>query len=323
MQKAWILERFNPATLRTCQVAGDDRYFLVPWFSETRLIYTNKKYMDSVQASPEALLSYSGFMEYLQSIKAADLQVGEELVDPYGLPGLNDWNVLHNFAPWVWSFGGSFIIEENGQWRSGLLEPATVKGIFSYMHIVLSDLHAPEAIKENTSIVEMQFGTGQFAVFANTTNLIRNMELDSLSGGYSDRILAQDGLYATPFPSGPEGSVPFLGGSNLTIPATHRDNALALELIKTLTTTEQIDHYSRSVGFVPPDTTNWDLWDLSPSTMRRLPASATPGPTPTFPSGARWKGSWSAHLQRFGPCWIPSSIHQPITIESLMITTSR
>jgi multiple sugar transport system substrate-binding protein len=144
------------------------------------------------------------------------------------------------------------------------LEPATVKGIFSYMHIVLSDLHAPEAIKENTSIVEMQFGTGQFAVFANTTNLIRNMELDSLSGGYSDRILAQDGLYATPFPSGPEGSVPFLGGSNLTIPATHKDNALALELIKTLTTTEQIDHYSRSVGFVPPDTTNWDLWGSKP-----------------------------------------------------------
>jgi len=36
-------------------------------------------------------------------------QPGYKLVDPLGIPGKNNWNVIHNFVPWIWADGGELL----------------------------------------------------------------------------------------------------------------------------------------------------------------------------------------------------------------------
>ena len=61
-------------------------------------------------------------------------------IEAFAFPGKSDWNIPHNFAPWIWSDGGDFIKKDENGYRSALLDSGTLRGIAKYLDFVIDSL---------------------------------------------------------------------------------------------------------------------------------------------------------------------------------------
>ncbi len=83
---------------------------------DVRGLLGNKKYLDQLGIKSESIKDWKSFRETLLRIKQENyVNKAGYAVEGFGFPGKSDWNIPHNFAPWVWSEGGRFLTEEKGQ----------------------------------------------------------------------------------------------------------------------------------------------------------------------------------------------------------------
>ena len=246
-------DRFVPVSWNTTHIDEDTVIYSIPWFIDIRAILANQRQLKEHGITKESVSTYEGFREAIRKVNAKDevLEDGAH-VRGYAFPGKNDWNIPHNFAPWIWSNGGSFIKkDENGKWGANILSKETLTGIASYLHFVMDSLVSTDALQNNTAQIAQQFNNGELAFIVSTSEIVMQTRIHGSQGGLSNARIGSDSVTVIPIPRGKTGSVSFIGGSNLAIPAKN-NRAEAVKLLQFLVNDENLDAYTKQIGMLPP-----------------------------------------------------------------------
>lgn len=253
--------RFVPVSFQTTHIDGDTSIYSVPWFIDARAILANARILKKLDIKEADIKTHQGFITALKKIKKASLRLDDGTpIQPYAFPGRNDWNIPHNFAPWVWSNGGAFIKKDSIGYRSSLMDSQTLKGIARYLNFVLDSIVDPTNLNLNTAQISQQFNNGELAFILNTSEIVMQTRYQIQDGGLLNSRIGNDGVLVFPVPEGDAGSVSFVGGSNLAIPAKYKNKKQALELLLFLTEDPFLDAYTKQIGFLPPSKKVLESW---------------------------------------------------------------
>jgi len=294
-------ERFLEASWNTTLVDGDSSIYSIPWFVDVRVLLGNKRLLDSMHVKASQIATYRGYVDVLRRLRAANMSYADGTpIAPYGFPGKSDWNIPHNFAPWIWSEGGDFIKKENGHWKSALLDPQTVVGLHKYLQFVMDTLINPATLRDNTAQVAQRFNNGEQVFVLNTSETIMQTRIPESEGGLQSSRIGVDGVVAFPVPAGSGGSVSFVGGSNLALPMAKKDDKDAQRLLFFLTRPDNLDEYTRKIGFLPPDRNVQQVWAKDEG-YRVLVEQAATGRT--YPNIPGWGSIEAVLIEMFGSIW--------------------
>ena len=246
-------KRFVEVAWAATQVDGDPTIYAVPWLVDVRVLIGNRKWLTEQGIGPDDVATVDGFRKTLAKLRKARLmRDGTSPVFPFAIAGKSDWNITHNFAPWIWSQGGDFIGKVDGHWRSRLLDRNTVLGIRRYIGFALDGLVNPNCLREDNSQVDVRFINGEQVFAVPPSEVIMRTRLPESQGGTRSSRIGQEGVVSFPIPAGPSGSVAFVGGSALAIPKTSANNAKAVKLLLFLNRADNLDKYSWPIG-LPAD----------------------------------------------------------------------
>ena len=254
-------EKFLPASWGTTHIDADTNIYSIPWFIDMRQVLGNKRIMKKYGITPDSLSTYEGFVESVRKVNQGKefLEDGAK-VRGYAFPGKSDWNIPHNFAPWIWSNGGDFIVKDNdGKWHANILSNRTLEGIARYLKFVIDTLVTTETLQANTAQIVQQFNNGELAFIINTTEIAMQTRFHGSLGGLQNSRIGKDSVVVLPVPKGRAGSVSFLGGSNLAIPAGNKRKE-AVDLLLYLTADSSLDAYTRQIGFPPASLKVLETW---------------------------------------------------------------
>ena len=244
--------RFVPVSWKTTRIDSDTIIYSVPWFIDIRPILANKRILKKHNIQPEDVATFDGFVNAVRKVNNAHevLDDGTK-VRAFAFPGKSDWNIPHNFAPWIWSNGGNFIEKDNnGKWKAAILTPKTIYGIAKYLSFVLDTLVSTDALQMNTAQIVQHFNAGELAFIVNTSEVIMQTRFEGAKGGLINTRIGKDSVMALPIPTGTDGSISFIGGSNLAIPVGN-NRPEALELLLFLTNDENLNSYTKQIGMLP------------------------------------------------------------------------
>lgn len=249
---------FVPATLPTTQVlgAGEERY-AAPWFIDTRALFYRKDICEAAGVNPETdFETWESFKGALAKLK--DVEVEGKKVPALGMPGKNDWNVIHNYAPWIWGAGGDFIADDNK--TSIINSDAAYEGVKFYSELAIEGLMSMPALEKNTAEIESLFNSGEFATM--------------LAGAYNIATLRREQpelaekIGTAPFPAGPKGRFAFFGGSGLTVFKTSKNKEAAYKVLEYLMTTDAQVAYQEFCGNLPTVNAAYETSFISNEPMR-------------------------------------------------------
>ena len=294
-------DRFMGTSWKTTMVDGDTSFYAVPWFVDIRVLMGNHKWVAAQGIKASDIATVDGYRKTLSKLHKSSLVRDDATpIFPYAFPGKSDWNIPHNFAPWVWSQGGDFIGKVNGKWQSKLLDKNTVIGIRRYIGFVLDSLVNPNGLKENTAQVTGRFNNGEQIFAVNTSEVIMQTRVSETQGGTQNSRIGQEGIMTFPIPAGPGGSVAFVGGSNLALPKTKANDKNALKLLLFLTRPDNLDKYTHKIGFLPPDRGVLQVW-AQDSLYRVLVEQAENGRA--YPNIPNWGDIEATLVEMFGAVW--------------------
>jgi len=240
---------FVPAAWSTSAITGTDKVIAVPWFVDVRAMYYRTDVFKKLGLTRNSIRTWTGFQKSLEKIKQANLTINGKKVAPLGITGKNDWNVIHNFSPWIWSAGGRYV---NKDLRScALAEPETVKGLSYYIDLVRKGYVPIACLEQNTAQISSGFNNGYYAVYFDGPYALKSLTTPPERGGSSDLPVAQNFAVA-PYPSGPMGRSTFAGGSNITMFKASRNKEAAWKVVVYLTTDQNAQvAYAKLTGFLP------------------------------------------------------------------------
>jgi multiple sugar transport system substrate-binding protein len=228
---------FVEASLETTSLRGETKKIAVPWFLDTRVLFYNKEIIEKAGVDPEKdFETWATFKQTLR--KLSQVEIEGEKVEAFVMPGKNDWNVLHFFAPWVWSGGGSFISDDLQ--RSNIDSPESLNGIYFYSELLQDGLLSKNTIMNNTQQIGDYFFNGNAAVTIASINTTTTYDFE-----ISERF------GATLVPAGPKGRQAFLGGSNLSVFKASQNKEAAKKLLLFLTEDEPQRQYSQMIRLLP------------------------------------------------------------------------
>lgn len=271
-------DKFVPNVLPTGGIAGN--FTSVPWIIDARALFYRKDIFDKLGIKPQDMNDWSGFEKVLKKIydayvvsdENANLYFGEEAkkleskqgyfrVYPIGVPGKNDWNVIYNFDPWIWSAGGDWLTSDNKPFNNA---KEILDGIIFYTSIA-KKYTTKSCLELNSSQVETWFANGRFAIIPSGAWTVRNLTLPPEKGGFNNLPVASK-FGVVHYPEGPKGRYTFLGGSNFVIFKSCKYPQIAWKVIKYLLEKKQQLDYAKNSGFLPAtiDSYNDPYFDKNP-----------------------------------------------------------
>jgi multiple sugar transport system substrate-binding protein len=216
---------------QSCYLAGESQMWAVPWLSNVRLVFYRADRLQQAGYSEPVLLRLpEQFERALAQLQRSGIAV------PLALATRDTVNSLHNAAMWIWGMGGHFIGPEGKQVKFN--EPtarASLRAYFSLHRFI-----TPVAQYLNDQESDRMFLQGQAALTISDPGLLHT----ATSGEAGTVMLSQ---IRTALPPG----VPFVGGSNLVIWRHSRQEKLAFELVKFLTSQPTQIAYSTHVRSLP------------------------------------------------------------------------
>lgn len=251
-------EAFVEASLPTTQILdqGEERYG-APWFIDTRALFYRKDVCEAAGVNPETDFdTWDSFKAALQKIKGVQID-GKEII-PLGMPGKNDWNVIHNFAPWIWGAGGDFIDKDNK--TSIINDNSAYEGVKFYSELAVEGLMSMSALEKNSAEIEALFNSGEFATI--------------FTGAYEIATLRRevpelaDQIGTVPFPAGPNGRYAFFGGSNLCVFKSSKNKEAAYKVLQFLMSTEAQVEYQKKCGNLPAVNAAYETSFIADEPMR-------------------------------------------------------
>ena len=285
---------FLPSSWRTASIEGSNKITAIPWFVDARAMY----YRTDVFTKKD-LATWESFDKALATIQKANLIIDGKKIAPLGFPGKNDWNVVHNLAPWIWNAGGNFL--SNDFKSSNLGTHDVAQGLHYYISLVTKGYVPRTCLEKNTSQIENDFNNGSYAVMFDGSNELRGLITSPEQGGASDTYVAKR-FDIAPYPEGPKGKATFIGGSNLAIFKGSKHKNEAWEVLKYLASKEAQVDYSKRSGFLPATVEAFeDPYYTEDS--RRAVFKETVKDGLTYPSVPAWGLVEPILARRFGIMW--------------------
>jgi ABC-type glycerol-3-phosphate transport system substrate-binding protein len=225
---------FFPSSWKSGQLFGSDRQWAIPWLAAIRVLYYRRDLLEKAGIDEKtAFGSSSQLAETLKCLQASGIPIPLVLATRNVVPP-----VLHSLASWIWGAGGDFVSKDGTEML--LNQPETRAGIRAFFK--LGQFLAPEARGLNLAQAEARFWQGDAAVSLSWQAPI----LASIKKNADPKVLANLGVTTTP-------GVTFIGGSNLVIwrHVAHAQEALAVELVRFLTSQQVQSAYNTKIGYFP------------------------------------------------------------------------
>lgn len=240
---------YVPSAWATSGIVGSGEVIAVPWFVDVRALYYRTDVFKKLGLSANNLKTWADFESTLAKIKKANLVIDNKNIAPLGITGKNDWNVIHNIAPWIWAAGGDFLSKDNK--TSALNTPQSVKGFAYYIDLVRKGYVPMQCLEQNSYQISTDFNNGFYAVYFDGPYALKGLTTPPERGGSSGTLVAKNFAIA-PYPAGPSTRVTFCGGSNLAIFKSSKNQEAAWKVIEYLTTDEKAQiAYAQLTGFLP------------------------------------------------------------------------
>lgn len=289
-------DSYLPASWSTTMIAGQEDIYAVPWFVDARAVYYRTDVFKEAGVDPnEAFKDWDTFKTALEKVNG--ITIGGKKVAALGVPGKNDWNVVHNIFPWIWAAGGSVMSEDNKSVTFN--DEKGIQGAMYYTGLAHDGLVDKASLEKNSSQIESDFGDGKSAVIITGAWLAKSFATPKDDGGMSDKAAAKNFAVA-PLPAGPGGQVTFIGGSDLTVFSGSKHKDETWELIKFLSTDEAQHAYAQASGQLPSKNSLLDAPDLD-ANMKAFSAATKYGKA--YPSIPQWGPTETALQKHFGNVW--------------------
>jgi len=238
----------------------------LPWFLDVRPFYYNKKVLDSIDINPSSIKSREDFVYVLQKIKDSKMSINGKVVSPMAYPAKNDWNIVHNFAPWIFSANGSFLTEDFS--KSNLLDSNTLDGIYFYLDFVRNGYNDYLNLDKTTAGVSADFDQGKTAFIGETTSKSMYLKNQTFLQGTS---VLEYGCIIPPTAKKDMEAKYFLGGSNLGVFSSTNVKRESLTLLRYLTTQSDMQfQFSRISGFLPALSETYSLPYFSENEIQQI-----------------------------------------------------
>jgi multiple sugar transport system substrate-binding protein len=290
---------FVPAAWVTRGICGLDQVTSIPWFVDARAMYFRTDVFKKLGLTRKDLDTWDSFDKALAKIKSASLVVDGVKIFPLGISGKNDWNVIHNLAPWIWGAGGDFLADDNKQ--SALDSNAALDGVLFYVNLVKKGYVPLEYLELNSAQVSSNFNQGAVAVYFDGPYEVKTLTTPPQQGGAAGSIAARNFAVA-PYPQGPKGRYTFVGGSNLAIFKASKHKEQAWRVIKYLMQKEVQIAYCKVTGFLPSRLEAFnDSYIISDPHRKIFKEAILYGKT--YPCIAAWGVLEPILTRRFGIMW--------------------
>ncbi len=236
--KTWL-----KALSESCTYNG--RLYCIPYYAGARaVIYRKDQYKAAgVRSTPKSLAQFQA--------------AGQKLMKRYGKQ--RNYSALYFPGRYVWAsmsfvydYGGKIAERKNGRWQGTLNSPKSIQGLTKLKQIVTSMSRANKTGDEANPQQALVFSKGRVGSFIGN-GWEWPYALDKKVGNPS--LANKMGAY--PMPSHIPGKFmpAFLGGSDLAVPVTSRNKALAYEWIRAFTSTNAMRQLA-TIGKQIPNTTS-------------------------------------------------------------------
>jgi multiple sugar transport system substrate-binding protein len=290
---------FVPVAWRSTGIEGSGQVTAIPWFMDARAMYYRTDVLREAKVNPKELDNWTSFAKALKKIKDAKVSIDGLEMSPLGISGKNDWNVIHNLAPWIWEAGGDFIGQDR---KSAVINSKeSLSGILYYIDLVKNGYVPIEYLELNTAQVSSNFNNGSCAIYFDGPYEVKTLTTPPGQGGAAGSLTSRNFAVA-PYPSGPKGRVAFVGGSNLGIFKLAKHPNEAFKVIQYLTSKQSQVNYAKTTGFLPARRDAFDDPFFSADPNRRVFKEAVLYGR-TYPCIPAWGLLEPVLTRRFGIMW--------------------
>jgi len=290
---------FIPAAWKSTGLEGSGQVTAIPWFMDARAMYYRTDVLREAGVKPSELDNWSSFSKALEKIKKANVSIDGIEVSPLGISGKNDWNVIHNLAPWIWASGGDFIGADRK--ISVINSKETLAGISYYIDFVRKGYVPIEYLELNTAQVSSNFNNGSCAIYFDGPYEVKTLTTPPGQGGAAGSLTSRNFAVA-PYPKGPRGRFTFVGGSDLGIFKQAKHPEEAFKVIQFLTSKQSQVSYAKVTGFLPVKREAFSDPFFSSDPNRRVFKEAVLYGR-TYPCIAAWGLLEPVLTRRFGIMW--------------------
>jgi multiple sugar transport system substrate-binding protein len=238
---------FIPAVWGTTHRYDDSKIYAIPWYADARAAYYRTDVFKKAGINPkEAFTNWSSFKQAMQKING--MTIDGKKIYALGYPGKNDWNVIHNLAPWIWNAGGDFLTADKN--HSAINSPEALQAITYYTSFAAEGLVPSSALEKDSSQIEAGFFNGQYAVIFSGSWILKQLTMPKAKGGQMESVAAHNfGVEA--YPAGLKGNQTFFSGSDLAIMKSSKNKDEAWKLLAFLTSHDAEITYSKMSAMLP------------------------------------------------------------------------
>jgi len=281
---------YYPELWKTTQVFGRRGVYGLPWYADVRAAFYRTDVFRQADVDPaRAFADWESFHAALRRING--ITVGGRRIAALAYAGKNDWNVVHNLAPWIWNAGGDMLTADAK--RSALDTPQALRAIDFYSQLAVEGLVPSNALEKDSDILEGAWVGGDYGVIFSGPWLMRRV-LESPRGS-----VVREHVDVAPYPAGPHGHATFFGGSNLAIFKGSRHKAEAWDLVKYLGGKAPQVRLSLLSSMMPArvDAANDPAWTARHPVFAKLTAIAADGRAyPPIPAWGPLETVYTKHL---------------------------
>ncbi|MCK9687543.1 extracellular solute-binding protein [Scleromatobacter humisilvae] len=282
---------YYPELWKTTQVFGQPGVvYGLPWYADVRAAFYRTDVFRQAGVDPkQAFADWDSFHAALRRINGQ--VVAGKRVAALAYAGKNDWNVVHNLAPWIWNAGGDVLTADAK--RSALDTPQALRAIDFYSSLAVEGLVPSNALEKDSDILEGAWVGGDYGVIFSGPWLMRRI-FEAPAGS-----VVRSNFDVAPYPAGPHGHATFFGGSNLAIFKGSRHKAEAWDLMKYLGSEAPQVRLSLISSMMPArvDAANDPAWTSRHPVYAKLTAIAADGRAyPPIPAWGPLETVYTKHL---------------------------
>lgn len=242
------IKTFVPAAWASHGLEGTNSVTAIPWFVDARAPFFRTDVFKQLRLSKAAFTDWDSFEKALTTVKDSEVEIEGVKVSALGIPGKNDWNVIHNIAPWIWGAGGDFLSKDRKS--SAINSEAAIQGVLYYINLAKKGFVPVDSLELNTAQVSSNFNNGSYAVYFDGPYEVKTLTLPPEQGGSYGSIASRNFSIAM-YPKGPKGRYTFVGGSDLAIFKNSKNQEEAWKVIKYLVSYKPQVAYAKATGFLP------------------------------------------------------------------------
>lgn len=251
----------------------DGKTYAVPFYAANRMVLYRKDMFEQagITATPTSRAEWLSAIEALKAKFGSDPQF-----QALYLPGQN-WYTLLSF---IWDEGGDIATSEGTKFTASLDGAQAKAGLEFYKQLVESSgTKAPKDADEQTPEQAGIYGQGKVAMFV-------GLPWEVATAAKSDPKI-KDLTSAFPIPSKNAGSTApvFQGGSVLAVPANSKDQDLAKDYLKLITSAKYQGEFA-TAGMIPGTSTDVSALEKDPVNAAMAKASKNGKALPATPGWA-------------------------------------